>query len=168
MPHPARHLALALGLTLGLGAASGAGAAGLTIDVKTDDGEDVHLSLGTGFLSAMVRTFAPIAIDCEEAADDAKVRRLFRELDRAGEPSRGTLRDGDDLLEARRERGRVHLEVTDGDDGDVARITMPWTVARCVLGGEPVSREELARAFDGGTFELRVEDGDEEVEIEVR
>ena len=157
-----------LSLVFGLPAAASADSGSFRIDVHTDDGDDVHLSIGSGFASAMVRTFAPLALDCEDSADDPKVRRLFRELERAGEPSRGTLEDSDgDLLEARRDHGTVHLTVTDSEDGDVAKISMPWTVARCLLGGEKVSRGELARAFEDGKFEIHVEDGEDEAKIEV-
>jgi len=161
-----RTAASILTLALALPATGGAESASFKLDVHSKDGDDVHLSIGTGFLSAMVRTFAPMALECDTSADP-KVRRLFRELDRAGEPSRGTLRDDGDLLEARREGGTLEMTVTDGDDGDVARISMPWAVARCVLGGEKVSRKELEQAFEGGEFEIHVEDGEEEAKIEI-
>jgi hypothetical protein len=163
-----RKAASMLALVLALPAAAAAESASFRLDVHSKDGDDVHLSIGTGFLSAMVRTLAPMALECDTSNDDPKVRRLFRELDRAGEPSRGTLREDGDLIEARRERGTLHMTVTDGDDGDVARISMPWAVARCILGGEEVSREELERAFDGGEFAIRVEDGEDEAKVEIR
>ena len=164
-----RNAAAAFAIAAALAAAGPAAAGSFHVDVNTDEGEDVHFAIGSGFLSAMVRTFAPLAIDCDDSADDPKVRRLFHELERAGEPSRGTLRDDGDLLEAHREHGVLHLVVTDGDDGDVAKISMPWTVARCLLGGEKVSRAELASAFEDGKFEIQVEDGDDDdVTIDIR
>ena len=172
--HPLARLAAAgrtaaglLLLTFGLPAAATADTGSFRLDVHSDDGDDVHISIGSGFASAMLRAFAPLAIDCEDSADDPKVRKLFRELERAGEPSTGTLRDDGDLLEARRERGTLHLTVTDGEDGDVAKISMPWTVARCLLGGEKISRGELARAFEDGEFEVHVEDGEDDARIDI-
>jgi hypothetical protein len=162
-----RAAASVLTLTLGLPAAASADSGSFRIDVHSDEGDDVHISIGSGFASAMIRTLAPLAIDCDDSADDPEVRRLFREMDRAGELSTGTLRDDGDLLEARREHGKLELKVTDGEDGEVARISMPWTVARCLLGGEKVSRGELARAFEDGEFEIHVEDGEDEARIDV-
>lgn len=153
-------------LTLTLAAPVSAGPS-VRIDVRSDDGDNVHLSFGTGLISGLVRAFAPLSIDCdEERDDDPKVRELFRALDRAGDPARGTLDHGDELFEARRERGKLHLQVTD-DDGEVVKMTMPWNLARCVLGGESISRGELARALDSGDFSIRVIDGDEVVRIDI-
>ncbi len=140
----------------------------LRIDVRSGDGDRVHLTVGTGLVSGLVRAFAPSSIDCDEDRenDDPKVRELFLALDRAGEPARGTLDQGDDYFDAKRENGKLFLKVT-GDDGEVVNLTMPWTLARCVLGGERISRGELVRAFESGDFSIHVVDGDEVVRLEV-
>jgi hypothetical protein len=150
-----------------LAAAPAAAGSSVRIDVRDEDGDRFNLSIGTGLVSGFVRAFAPISIDCDEDRDDdPKVRELFRALERAGEPSRGTLDSGDEFLDARRDRGLLHLTVTD-DDGEEAKITMPWNLARCVLGGETISRGELAAAFESGDFSIRVEDDEETVRIDI-
>ena len=162
--------AFALSTTLLLGstlAAAPAEAGGtLRIDVDSEDGDSLHLSLGTGLISGLVRAFAPVSLDCNGDNDNPRLRELFRELDRAGEPSRGTVDDGDDRFDARRRNGKLYLTVTD-EEGQVSRIEMPWTLARCVLGGERISRGDLARALDEASFELKVEDGDGRVQIQI-
>lgn len=137
------------------------------IDVRSDDGDHFKLSVGSGLLTGLVRAFAPISIDCDEDRDDdPKVRELFLALERAGEPARGTLQDGDDFLDARRDDGKLYLTVTE-DDGETVKLTMPWNLARCVLGGESISRGELTRAFESGDFSVHVVDGDEVVRIDI-
>lgn len=159
-------LAAALTATL-LSAAPALAAPSVRVDVRSEDGDGVHLSFGSGMVAGLVRAFAPISIDCDEdRTDDPKVRELYLALDRAGEPSRGTLDKGDEYLDARREHGKLFLRVTD-DDGEVADITLPWTIARCVLGGERISRGELAGAIESGDFSLHVVDGDEVVDIRI-
>ena len=153
--------------TLATAFAPGAAQAGVKIDVRSEDGDRVNLSFGSGMVSGLVRAFAPISIDCDENRDDEpKVRELYLALERAGEPSRGTLDNGDELFEARREHGILRLKITD-DGGEVVNLKMPWNLARCVLGGETISRGELASAFESGDFSIHVEDGDETVRIEI-
>lgn len=160
-------LLTALILTLASAPATAMAAPSVRIDVRSDDGDRVHLSFGSGLVSGLVRAFAPLSIDCDEDRDDEpKLRELFQALDRAGDPARGTLRDGDELFDARREHGKLILQVTE-DDGEVTSLTMPWTLARCVLGGERISRGELARALDSGDVSVRVVDGDEVVSIDI-
>jgi hypothetical protein len=161
-----RPTTLAAALTITLLATTPA-FAGVKIDVRSEDGDRVHLSFGSGMVAGLVRALAPISIDCDEdRTDEPKVRELYLALDRAGEPSRGTLDNGDEFLDARRDHGKLHLRVTD-DDGEVADLTMPWAIARCVLGGERISRGELAHAIESGDFSLHVVDGDDVVRIEI-
>lgn len=138
----------------------------LTIDVHSEDGDGVHLTVGSGIVSGLVRAFAPHSIDCDQDRDDQpRVRKLFLALERGGDGARGTLDNGDELFEARRTDGKLFLRVT-GDDGEITSLSMPWSLAACVLGGERISRGELARAMDSGDFEIHVVDGDDVVSIQ--
>ena len=159
--------ALLLGASLTVLPSAAEAGGKIRIDVDSDDGGGVHLALGTGLVSGLVRAFAPIAIDCDGNDDNPRVRELFLALDRAGEPSRGTTTDTDgDRIDARRRHGKLLLTVTD-EDGDVSRIEMPWKLARCVLGGESISGAELAHALESASFEVHVEDDDGSVHVAV-
>jgi hypothetical protein len=165
-----RHRPLALAasaflLVSALAATPARAGASVKIDVRSEEGNRFNLSIGTGLVSGFVRAFAPMSIDCDEDRDDSpRVRELYLALEKAGEPSRGTLDDGDEFFDARRDRGMLHLTVTD-DDGETATLEMPWNLARCVLGGEKISRGELVRAFESGGISIHVADGDETVRI---
>jgi hypothetical protein len=139
----------------------------LRVDIRSEEGDGVHLTFGAGIVSGLVRAFAPASMDCDESADEPEVRRFFRELDRAGEGARGTLEHEGDVLEARRVNGQLRLKVTD-EDGDVSRINLPWTLARCLFAGEEISRGELVRALEAGDLEIEVDDREDSVSIEIR
>jgi citrate lyase gamma subunit len=139
----------------------------LRIDVRSEDGEGVHLTFGSGFVSGLVSTLAPSHMDCDANADEPEVRRFFRELDRAGDGAKGTLEHEGDLLEARRVHGQLRLKVTD-EDGDVSRMNIPWPLARCLFAGEDLSRAELLRALEAGDLSIEVDDRDDSVSIDIR
>ena len=138
----------------------------LRIDVDSDQGEDVHLTVNGGLLGTIVRAMAPIDIDCDNS-DDPKVRALYLTLERGGDGARGSLWDNDKQIDARRAGEFLEMRIRD-EDGDTVDLTLPWSLARCVLGGEDLSRKEIDRAMAAGSFSIHVQDEDSNVQISVR
>jgi len=122
----------------------------LRIDVDNDHGEDVHLTVNGGLLGTFIRAMAPIDIDCNED-HDPKVRSLYLSLERGGDGTRGTVWDNDKQIDARRAGKFLVMKIREEDD-DTVELTIPWSLARCVLGGEDLSRKEIDRAMAAGSF----------------
>ena len=61
----------------------------LRIDIDSDHGEDVHLTVNGGLLGTIVRAMAPIDIECDNN-DDPKVRALYLTLERGGDGAGGS------------------------------------------------------------------------------
>ncbi len=137
----------------------------LRLDIQSDDGKDVHMTLGGGLLGSFVRALAPVDIDCHKD-DDPKVRALYLSLERGGDGTRGSLWDDRKQIDARRTGKFLEMKIRE-EDGDSVDLTLPWSLARCVLGGEDLSRKEIARAIEAGTFSIQVHDDDSEVRISI-
>ncbi len=135
----------------------------LRIDVDNDHGKDVHLTLNGGLLGTIVEAMAPIDIDCDND-HDPKVRALYLSLERGGDGARGTVWDDDKQIDARRAGQFLVMKIREEDD-ETVELTIPWSLARCVLGGEDLSRKEIDRAMAAGTFSIHVEDEDSNVNI---
>jgi len=139
----------------------------LRIDVESDDGEDLHMTFGGGLLGSIVKAMAPIDIECDDHDDDPKMRALFLTLDRGGDGARGSIWDDEKRIDARRTGKLLEMKIRD-EDGDIVDLTLPWSLARCVLGGENLTRKEIDRAMAAGTFSIRVQDDDSNVHISLR
>jgi len=137
----------------------------LRIDVEDDHGKDVHLTVNGGLLGSFIRAMAPIDIDCDNN-DDPKVRALYLTLERGGEGTRGSIWDDDKQIDARRAGKFLEMRIRD-EDGDIVDLKLPWSLARCVLGGEDLSRKEIDRAMQAGSFSIQVHDDDSEVRISI-
>lgn len=137
----------------------------LRIDVDSDHGEDVHVTVNGGLLGTIARAMAPIDIDCNED-HDPKVRALYLSLERGGDGSRGTVWDDDKQIDARRAGKFLEMKIRD-EDGDTVDLTLPWSLARCVLGGEDLSRKEIDRAMAAGSFSIHVQDEDSNVHVSI-
>ncbi|MEO8275635.1 MAG: hypothetical protein ABI639_05405 [Thermoanaerobaculia bacterium] len=133
------------------------------VDVDSDKGKDVHLRLEGGLLGHFLRAMAPVDIDCD-GSDDPKVRQLYLSLEHGGDGSRGTVWDERKRIDARRSGEFLVLAVGE-EDGDKVDIKMPWSLARCVLGGEDLSRKEISSAMETGEFSIHVQDEDSNVHI---
>lgn len=144
-----------------------AGSPTIRVDVDNDQGKDVHLTLGGGLLGSFVRGLAPVDIDCDNHDDDPKVRALYLSLDRGGDGSRGTVWDDRKRIDAHRAGKFLELAIRE-EDGDSVDLTIPWSLARCVLGGEDLSHQEIARAMEAGEFSIHVHDDDSEVNISLK
>jgi hypothetical protein len=163
-----RQLLFAALLVLPLAAAPApADASGPTIrvDVEAENGEDFHITLGGGLLGSFVRAFAPLDIECDDD-HDPKMRALYRSLDRGGDGARGTAWDDRKRIDAHRSGKLLVMRISE-EDGETVDLTLPWSLARCVLGGEDLSRKEIARAVETGEFSIRVQDEDSKVHISV-
>ncbi len=139
----------------------------LRIDVDSDHGKDVHMTFAGGLLGSIVEAMAPIQIDCDDDDRDPKMRALYLTLDRGGDGTRGSLWDDDKQIDARRSGKFLELQIRE-EGGDTVDLTLPWSLARCVLGGEDLSRKEIDRALEAGTFSIRVQDDDSNVHISLR
>ena len=137
----------------------------LRIDVDNDHGKDVHLTLNGGLLGSIVEALAPLDIDCNED-HDPKVRSLYLALERGGDGARGTVWDDDKQIDARRAGKFLVMKIREEDD-DTVELTIPWSLARCVLGGEDLSRKEIDRAMAAGSFSIHVQDEDSNVHVSV-
>jgi hypothetical protein len=142
-----------------------AGGPTIRVDVDNDHGKDVHLTLGGGLLGSFVRAFAPSEIDCD-TDNDPKVRALYLTLKRGGDGTRGSLWDDDKQIDARRTGKLLEMRIRE-EEGDTVDLTLPWSLARCVLGGEDLTRKEIARAIETGEFSIQVRDEDSEVSISI-
>lgn len=137
----------------------------LRIDVDSEDGEDVHLTVNGGLLGTFIRAMAPIDIDCDND-HDPKVRKLYLALERGGDGSRGTVWDDDKQIDARRSGKFLVMKIREEDD-ETVELTLPWSLARCVLGGEDLSRKEIERAMAAGSFSIHVQDEDSNVHVSI-
>lgn len=137
----------------------------LRIDVDSDDGEDVHLTFNGGLLGTIARAMVPIDIDCDND-HDPKVRALYLSLERGGDGTSGTVRDDDQQIDARRAGKFLEMKIRD-EDGETVELKLPWSLARCVLGGEDVSRKEIDRAMAAGSFSIHVQDEDSNVHVSI-
>jgi len=137
----------------------------LRIDIDSDHGEDVHLTVNGGLLGTIVRAMAPIDIECDNN-DDPKVRALYLTLERGGDGARGTVWDDDKQIDARRAGKFLEMKIRD-EDGDTVDLTLPWSLARCVLGGEDLSRKEIDRAMAAGSFSIHVQDEDSNFHVSI-
>jgi len=165
---PARPLLIAALLALPLSLAPTPATAGgptLRIDVDNDHGKDVHMTLAGGLLSSIVEAMAPIDIDCDNN-HDPKVRALYLSLERGGDGTRGSLWDDDKQIDARRAGKFLEMKIRE-DDGDTVELTLPWSLARCILGGEDLSRQEIDRALAAGSFSIHVQDEDSNVHVSI-
>ena len=135
----------------------------LRIDVDSDHGKDFHLTLNGGLLGSIVGAMAPIDIECDNN-DDPKVRALYLTLERGGDGAQGTVWDDEKQIDARRAGKFLEMKIRD-EDGDTVELTIPWSLARCVLGGEDLSRKEIDRAMAAGSFSIHVQDEDSNVQI---
>ena len=116
-----------------------------------------------GLLGTIVEAMAPIDIDCDND-HDPKVRALYLSLERGGDGARGTVWDDDKQIDARRAGQFLVMKIREEDD-ETVELTIPWSLARCILGGEDLSRKEIDRAMAAGTFSIHVEDEDSNVNI---
>lgn len=151
----ARFAALATALTLLPTAAFADDGGSLRLRIDSDKGDRVDLDLSLGWLA----TFADwVDFECE-ADTDADTRRMARALDRQGEGGRYEFVDDDgDEVVARRVDGALKIESED-DDGEIARVEMPWPLAECLfLGREP--KGGIGKALSNAKFRVKVEDGD--------
>lgn len=155
---------LALPLAL-LPVPAAAGGSTLRIDVDNDDGKDLHLTFDGGLLDTVLGAMAPIDIDCDKS-DDPKVRALYLTLKRGGDGARGSVRDDDKQIDARRAGKFLEMKIRE-EDGDTVELTLPWSLARCVLGGEDLSRKEIDRALAAGKFSIHVQDEDSKVHVSI-
>jgi hypothetical protein len=83
-----------------------------------------------------VRSLLAEALDAEIECDgelDGSVGQMLRALDRRGPRASATLRIGDSVVHAHRLGRSLRLDIRDAD-GELLRITMPWTVAECLQG----------------------------------
>ncbi len=87
------------------------------------------------------------------------MRALYLTLDRGGDGARGSIWDDEKRIDARRAGKLLEMKIRD-EDGDIVDLTLPWSLARCVLGGENLTRKEIDRAMAAGTFSIRVQDDD--------
>lgn len=165
-----RHLLVTAFLTLPLALAPAPASADsptLRIDIDSEEGEDLHMTFGGGLLGTIVEAMAPIDIECDDPDDDPKMRALYLNLVRGGDGARGSLWDDEKRIDARRAGRVLEMKIRD-EDGDTVELTLPWSLARCVLGGEDLSRQEIARAMETGTFSIDVKDDDSNVRISLR
>jgi len=139
----------------------------LRIDIDSEEGEDLHMTFGGGLLNGIVRAMTPIDIECDDHDDDPKMRSLYLTLDRGGDGTRGSIWDDEKRIDARRTGKLLEMKIRD-EDGDIVDLTLPWSLARCVLGGENLTRKEIDRAMAAGTFSIRVQDDDSNVHISLR
>jgi hypothetical protein len=146
-------------------APAAAGGPTLRVDIEDEDGEDVHLTVDGGLLGTFIRAMAPIDIDCDND-HDPKVRALYLSLERGGDGSRGTVWDDETQIDARRTGKFLEMRIHD-EDGDIVDLKLPWSLARCVLGGEDLSRKEIDRALSAGAFSIRVQDEDSNVHVSI-
>jgi hypothetical protein len=146
-------------------APAAAGTPTIRVDIDNKDGEDLHMTFGGGLLGTIVSAMAPIDIDCDDD-HDPKVRALYISLDKGGDGSRGSVWDDDKQIDARRAGKLLQMRIRD-EDGDTVDLTLPWALARCVLGGEELSRKEIDRALSAGTFSIRVQDEDSNVHVSI-
>lgn len=137
----------------------------LRIDVDNDHGKDVHLTVNGGLLGTIVEAMAPIDIDCDND-HDPKVRALYLSLERGGDGARGTVWDDDKQIDARRAGQFLVMKIREEDD-DTVELTIPWSLARCVLGGEDLSRKEIDRAMEAGSFSIHVQDENSNVHVSI-
>ncbi|MEO8195477.1 MAG: hypothetical protein ABI689_02015 [Thermoanaerobaculia bacterium] len=137
----------------------------LRIDVDSEHGQDVHLTVNGGLLSTIARAMAPIDIDCDEN-HDPKVKALYLSLERGGDGTRGSVWDDDKQIDARRAGKFLEMRIR-AEDGDTVDLTLPWSLARCVLGGESLSRKEIDRAMAAGSFSIHVQDEDSNVHVSI-
>ncbi len=137
----------------------------LRIDVEDEHGKDVHLTVNGGLLGTIVRAMAPIDIDCDND-HDPKVRKLYLSLERGGDGSRGSVWDDDKQIDARRAGKFLEMRIRD-EDGETVDLTLPWSLARCVLGGESLTRKEIDRAMAAGSFSIHVQDDDSNVHVSI-
>ncbi|MEO7974609.1 MAG: hypothetical protein ABIU84_13580 [Thermoanaerobaculia bacterium] len=138
----------------------------IRVDIDNDHGEDVHLTVNGGLIGTFIRAMAPIDIDCDHDEDDPKVRALYLTLERGGDGTRGTVWDDDKQIDARRNGKFLEMKIHD-EDGDTVDLTLPWSLARCVLGGEDLSRKEIDRAMAAGSFSIHVRDEDSNVHVSI-
>ena len=138
----------------------------LRIDVDNEKGEDFHMTFNGGLLGTIARAMAPIDIECDND-DDPKVRELYLSLEHGGDGSQGKVWDEEKKIEARRHGKFLEMRIED-EDGETVDLTLPWSLARCVLGGEDLSRKEIDRALSAGSFSIHVQDDDSNVHVSIR
>lgn len=156
-------------------AALPAAAADLWIHVRVDEGkkgEQVSINLPVGLIESLApvvqgkaKGSGGLRFDDEEIAV-SDLRRAWRELDREGDSTLLTVRDGSSKVRIAKERG--YLVVEADDDGKV-EMKLPGAVVEALLAGDG---EELdlagalrALARHGKGELVTVADGDETVRI---
>jgi hypothetical protein len=127
----------------------------LTVKIDGPDEEALSFSISGDFVNRMVGGLAGKELNCD-ADLDSDTTAMLRHLSRKGEGSRYTLETEDQVIKARRRKGR--LELTIREDGEKkAEITMPWSIAACLAGDETALRSakgdgevQVNIADDGG------------------
>ena len=88
---------------------------------------------------------------------------LLTKLDRGGPRSHATYRDGETRINATRRGGKLDFEITGEGSGKI-EATMPWAVARCLLGQETSIDKTMTSSIkikvtneDGRNFSFRLQ-----------
>lgn len=132
----------------------------MTIELEDADGETISLSIAAGFVSELVDDLVGSSLDCEGTTDE-DTRAMLEHLSQRGEASKYTLTKSDgEVIRARRKQGQLQLQIEKPDER-VTEVSMPWTVAECMLGHDvPVLRGDEKLAFSveqDGAIRIRIE-----------
>ena len=144
------------------GSGSKSGSKSVTIS-DTKNGEGLVVAVSEALARSVFEGIVGSELEC--GADlDREFGDLLRELDRGGRGSRAVLRSDDGILTARRKGRSLKLEFDDADDGGGLRVTMPWSVAECMLDGSATMSAKDAGSIkvelvgaDGGSFTFKVD-----------
>jgi hypothetical protein len=114
-------------------------------DIELDFGEDeVRIEISKEMARGIVEGLIGSELSCDGEVDPP-FRALLEELDREGSRARATYRDGDTTIDARRRGGSVTMKIR-GSGKSRINLTIPWQLARCMLGGSTTVDRSITSA----------------------
>ena len=101
------------------------------LNIDVDDNE-IRVAVSAEVARGLMEELIGSDLDCQGEIDTG-MEKLLRKLDHGGPRSQASYRDGETTIAARRQGGRLNLEISGSGSGRI-EATMPWAVADCLLG----------------------------------
>lgn len=124
-----RFLAVAATLAAALSCASSEKAPDLELAV---DDDEIRVAVSEAAARGVMQGLLGGELECGGELD-GELEALLVALDRRGPRARGSYRDGDTTVSARRRGGTLDVEIRSAGSGAIG-ASMPWAVAECLIG----------------------------------
>jgi len=130
--------------------------------VDLDDDDNLSIAISSAVARGVMEDLVGSQLDCDGDLDP-DLEKLLSTLDKGGNRSNATYRDGETTVAARRRGGKLHFDVRGSGSGKI-EATMPWAIAECLLGNETTIDKAVRSSIKvkvtnegGGSFSFRLD-----------